>query len=896
MSLIWMQPKIRDQIRLCKYLWMKPFALKPSLSKLVGWLTPALVGLVTLAVFSPVLQNWFIDWDDDVNIVENVNFRGLGWRQLRWMFTNLDMGHYQPLSWVTLGLDYVLWGLDPFGYHLTNLLLHAANAVVFYFVALRLLSAVFRESIAAEELSLRVAAALAALLFAIHPLRVESGAWVTERRGLLAGLFFLLSILFYLRANLVFKDSGAARLRWMAAAVMAYGFSLLSKASGLALPVVLLTLDVYPLARLGGGIRSWLDAKYRGVFWEKVPFAALALAAMAGAFVAEHQRGALRGLNEFGIVLRIAHAFFGLAFYLWKTLVPAGLAAVYSAVTDAVPAYWWIQPSEGMILGLSVAIVLTLSIVFFLLRRRWPAGLVNWVCYVALLAPVLGFVRFGGMIAGDRYSYLAGLGLPLLAAGGALSIRRSWMGGGSGRGRLVSMAALSAVILVGLGYLSWRQTQLWHDSNTLFGHVLKVAPRSKMAHANLGYVLASQGELDEAVKHYRLALQTDPDYSVAYYDLADALSQQGKLDEAVEAYRQVIRISPRFVITYQRMGNLLAQRGRLEEAIDAFRRAIEIRPDFDIAQNNLGLVLATQGKLDEAITHYRKALEVNPQFVFALTNLGDALVSKGEVDEGIKQFRRALEIQPGFAPAHYSLGRALTQKGRLAEAAGEYGQAAGASNVAVAHYELGNQYLQRGGYLRAIEQYRQAVQLDNRYAEAYSNMGSAFAALDKPEEAARYFRRAIEIAPRYAPAHYNLGNALLKKSEVAQAIRAYRRAIEIHPRYVEARTNLASALQMADKKDEAVAEYREALKIDPRYAPAHFNLGLLLGERGDVEGAMDQIRRVIEIDPRDPEARYELGRLLAGVGRVKEAAAEFKEALRIDPQMTRAQQSLRQLP
>jgi len=167
----------------------------PYRLRFVRWLMPASVGLLALAVFFPVLQNRFVDWDDDVNILDNPYYRGLGWRQLRWMFTNLDMGHFQPLSWITLGLDYLSWGMNPFGYHLTNLLLHGANAVIFYFVALRLLAAAFREPMAGRELSLRIAAGFTALFFAIHPLRVESVAWVTERRGLLAGLFFLSSIL-----------------------------------------------------------------------------------------------------------------------------------------------------------------------------------------------------------------------------------------------------------------------------------------------------------------------------------------------------------------------------------------------------------------------------------------------------------------------------------------------------------------------------------------------------------------------------------------------------------------------------------------------------------------------------------------------------------------------------
>lgn len=392
-------------------------ATSESVPQIPCWLAPVLIVLLTFVTFFPVLQNGFVNWDDDRNLIANPHYRGLGWAQLRWMFTDLSMGHYQPLSWMTLGLDYLLWGMDPFGYHLTSLILHGANAAIFYFVALRLLSAAFGKPIVSGELPLQIAVGFAALLFAIHPLRVESVAWATEQRGVLAGLFFLLSLLCYLRANTVSEDS-STRLKWMIGAVTTYGLSLLSKASGVALPVVLLVLDVYPLGRLSGGLREWLGAKNRALWWEKLPFLVLALAAVAIAPMAAQEAGAMRGRGEYGIVFGIAQALFGLAFYLWKPLIPAGLSPLYAVVSDAVPATWPFLPSQELILALSVVVALAVSIALFLLRRRWPAGLANWVCYAALLAPVLGIVQIGAQIVADRYSYLPSLGWTILAGGG----------------------------------------------------------------------------------------------------------------------------------------------------------------------------------------------------------------------------------------------------------------------------------------------------------------------------------------------------------------------------------------------------------------------------------------------------------------------------------------------
>ncbi len=632
-------------------------------AKLAGWLPPVLIVLSTVAAFFPALRGDFVHWDDDVNIVQNFNYRGLGWKQLAWMFTNVDLGHYQPLGWVTLGLDYVLWGMDPHGYHLTNLILHALNGVLFYFVALRLLAAAFRHPLNPGEFSLRAAALFAALLFALHPLRVESVAWITERRGLLAGVFFFLSLLCYLRAV---ARAEAARSRWMGAALVAYGLSLVSKTSGVALPVVLLALDVYPLGRPGGGVRAWLEARNRRILSEKAPFLIIAIAAMAVAVIAEHQRGAMRGLDKYGPGLRVAQGLFAPAFYLWKMLVPAGLFPMYAKVADAVPAYWPFQPGAAAILSAGIAVTLALTAGLFLLRSRFPAGLANWFCYVALLGPVLGIVRFGDYLAADRYTYLACLGWPLLAAGGAISITRLDKESRPYKARL--LCAAGVLVLAGLGALTWKQSRVWRDSETLFQHVLTVAPDSAAAHNNLGIILGSRGELDEAIRHYRLVLKTDPDDDNAHFNLGVTLSAEGKLDEAIRHYRRYVQLDHSHsnfrLAAYHSLGILLSRQGKLEEAAESYRRALEIEPNFEEGQNNLGLILSGLGRPKEAIGHFEKALELNPRFALAHANFADTLSGLGRLDEAIGHYRKALEIEPGMQGAKENLGVALARKAR----------------------------------------------------------------------------------------------------------------------------------------------------------------------------------------------------------------------------------------
>src|SRR5213594_1613602 len=293
-----------------------------SAQRWVRWLAPLLVALFTLAAFLPALQNQFVNWDDKDNFLDNPHYRGLGWTHLRWMWTT-HLGHYIPLTWMTLGLDYLLWGMNPVGYHLTNLLLHAANAVVFFFVVHRILTRAL-PSPSERGHALAVSAGFAALVFAIHPLRVESVAWVTERRDVLSGLFYLSAILVYLRAC----ERGARGRGWYWLSVAVFGCALLSKSMVVNLPVVLLILDVYPLRRLGGFV-GWWSEPARRVYVEKIPFVLLAAAASAIAVIALSSVPAARSLAQLSVPGRLAVSAYSLSFYLWKTVLPMSLSPLY---------------------------------------------------------------------------------------------------------------------------------------------------------------------------------------------------------------------------------------------------------------------------------------------------------------------------------------------------------------------------------------------------------------------------------------------------------------------------------------------------------------------------------------------------------------------------------------
>src|SRR5438552_3520920 len=402
------------------------------------WLVPALIALVTFAAFLPVLQNQFVDWDDQRNFLDNHHYRGLGWTHLRWMWTT-HLGHYIPLTWMTLGLDYLLWGMNPVGYHLTNLLLHAANAVVFFFVVRRLLTRAL-SSPSERGHALALSAGFASLVFAIHPLRVESVAWATERRDVLSGLFYLLTILMYLRARE--REERGRGWYWLSVAV--FVLALLSKSMVVNLPIVLLILDVYPLRRLGGAV-GWWSEPARRVYVEKIPFVLLAAVASAIAVMAQSSVHAALSLAQLGVPGRLAVAAYGLSFYLEKMVAPLNLSPLYMLPAKVNP---WETPfvlSYGVVVGLT-AIVLAL-------RRRVPGVPAAWVAYIVVLLPVLGIFQSGPQIAADRYTYLAGLGWATLAGAGLLSCWRSSRRSKTGTPATWLLAGIAFCVVVGLGGL-----------------------------------------------------------------------------------------------------------------------------------------------------------------------------------------------------------------------------------------------------------------------------------------------------------------------------------------------------------------------------------------------------------------------------------------------------------
>lgn len=497
-----------------------------------SWIAAA-VALLTVLAFLPALRNGFA-WDDELNFVGNPYYRGLGWAQLRWMFGTAYLGPYQPLSWLSSGLDYVLWGLRPLGYHAVNLLLHAVNAVLVYRIVLRLL----KPDAPKDELKAALCAAAGALLFSVHPLRVEAVAWATERRTVLAGFFYLSAILCYLELGMK---------RGIVAALFAA--SLLSKGIGVTLPVTLLALDVYPLRK---------TPDWRG----KIPL--FLIAAGFGLVELVSYSHYLPAGPEYGPWARVARAGFALVFYAVKTVLPFGLSPVYE--------YVWPFP-------ICVAALAGLTWLLWRERERWPFGLPAWTHYVAALFPVLGLFKFGEHAVADRYSYLACAVAPVLAAGGLWSLERD-------RRLFRGALAGTAAVIAGLCLLTWTQTAVWHDSVTLWSHATSVEPGSLFArkslgraHYNAGNAFLQHGRPREAEAFYLNALKADPALAMAHNNLGVLQLKYGSPREAAACFCRALKVDPSLSGVAANLRGVLGAFPKLAQGLDEDCRRFLTKPE-----------------------------------------------------------------------------------------------------------------------------------------------------------------------------------------------------------------------------------------------------------------------------------------------------------------------------
>lgn len=598
---------------------------KPNLASYVRLF---LLVLIILAVYWRVLNFDFVGFDEDVYITQNDHVkRGLTFEGVTWAFTTTEACFWHPLVWLSYMLEHTLFGEKPFIYHLTNLLLHIANTLLLFAVLNRMTSSAWKSWFVAA-------------LFAVHPLHVESVAWVAQRKDVLCTLFLMLTLWAYVRY------ASSPRIGTYILVVVFFAMGLMAKPMLVTLPLVLLLIDYWPIGRTVPSSHSLINrVSVKGLLAEKIPLLILSFGTGAGALIAQKGGRALASLEAIPLGIRLSNSLVACVGYLAKTVWPRRLAVFYPHPGDSVP--------EWQVVGAALLIV-AITFLVLAIGKRKPFLPVGWFWYLITIAPVIGLVQVGSHAMADRYTYIPLIGIFMIIAWLAPS-----MGEYMGREEKFSISRFSesmiftiaaALVIAALMVSTWVQVGYWQNGQTLFSHAIKVTSNNWLAHHNLGVALKEKGRIEEAVAHFRKALEIRPNYPDARLNLATTLAEKGDLDSAGTEFARALRGTADDADVYYNLGIAFCSRGRLEEAEAEFRKALAIKPDHVLALMNLGSVLGQKGDNQNAIKYLTRAIEIRPSYAEAHFNLAVAFFIAGEYERAWEEL--CLAEKHGFKPDH----------------------------------------------------------------------------------------------------------------------------------------------------------------------------------------------------------------------------------------------------
>ena len=687
-----------------------------------------LLALITAGVYWPVARQGFINFDDPDYVSGNPRVQaGLTLESVQWAFTSMYASNWHPLTWLSHMLDCQIYGLRPGGHHVTSLLLHVVNSLLLFGLLKRLTGAFWRS-------------ALVAALFALHPLHVESVAWVSERKDVLSALFFMLTLWAYARYAEVqsrgtevqspeskVQSPGAGQSprstlhasRFYVLSLLFFALGLMSKPMLVTLPFVLLLLDYWPLGRFRlATAKSPLPATAQRstltrLAVEKIPFFALSALSCVLTFLVQRACGAMTPLAKTPFELRVANALVAYARYLGKTFWPAKLAVFYPYSHLSVDS-WQVMGAALLLLIATVAIVLA--------ARKQPCLLIGWLWFLGTLVPVIGLVQVGKQALADRYTYLPHIGLFILIVWGAAAVVARLRGP-----RLISFVA-AGLAVAGCGVITSHQLSYWRDTKTLFQHAVAVTSRNFVAYAVVGNALVEEGKLPEAIEQCRKSLEIAPDYPEAHNTLGNIYGKQGKYDEAIASYRAAAT-DLSYADPRNGMADVLIKQGKFAEAEAQCRDALKLAPMHLPAMFSLATALHRQGKLDEAAEYYRRILEYNPDLFTPRRYLGNILVAQGKPDQAIPQLLMALKTRPEDADTHVVLGVVLLDKNRMDEATAQFLAATKLQPTnALANYQLALIHQSRKETSATIDCYRKALKAQPDWPESLNNLAWILAA------------------------------------------------------------------------------------------------------------------------------------------------------------------------
>ena len=783
-------------------------------SKLHHLLYISLILIISIAIYSNTLKNGFV-YDDRFTIVENIFIKD--WKNLPELFSKTYFSRsgeetYRPIVTLTYFLDYSLWGLKPFGYHLTNILLHSANVVLVYLFALSL----FPLNKGGQGV-VRWIAFLTALLFSIHPIQAEAVNAISFREDLLAVFFLLPSFILYIKLKAQRLKFKAFSFQLSAISYVLYLLALLSKEMAVTFPLLLtgyhlcFTQDKNLISHRGteaqrtttpffNHISGYVVVTLIYLFLYLVPFS------NPKPEIRLHPDFLTRLLTLPKIIVQ----------YLWLIIAPYELNAEHIVRFSKS----LIEPSTLF----SILILIGLGIGVSLLAKNYKRDVFGmWWFFVSLL-PVINIIPIGNIMA-ERYLYLPFVGISLFLSiwliylyGVTINLfsLQLWKRG---------LIAITTVSVLLLGILTHLRNMDWKDDFALWSKTVIASPESPRAHNNLGNVYEKQGRLNEAMQEYKKALRLNPNHEVAHNNLGFVYAKQGRLDEAIKEYNLSLSLKPNYAKVHNNIGDVYYKQGHLNEAINEFLVAIKLNPDLSIAHYNLGNAYEKQGQHDKAIKEYKLALTYKPDYTEVHYNLGNVYLDQGHLNEAIEEFQIALKLNPDYVKAHYNLGYAYGKQGRLNE---------------------------------AIEEFQIALRLNPDYVEAHNNLGYAYGKQGHLNEAIEEFQIALRLNPDYVEAHYNLGNIYHKQGRLDDAVKEYRTAIRLKPEFAMSYRNLGLTYIKQHRLDEAINELLNALKFAPNDEIAHYNMALAYNLKGLNEKAIEELEFALRLKPDYLPARQAL--------------------------------------
>jgi tetratricopeptide (TPR) repeat protein len=683
-----------------------------------------LLALSVFAVYWQVSSFDFVSFDDPMYVKDNPIVRhGLTLEGIKWAFTGVYASNWHPLTWISHMADVELFGMNPGMHHLTSVLFHMLNSILLFIVLERMTKKFWRS-------------ALVAALFALHPLHVESVAWISERKDVLSTFFWMLTMLCY---HWYVQRRSAARY-FLVAIVFALG--LMAKPMLVTLPFVLLLLDFWPLRRHELILHATPDDSHNDHQWwpiiniygalrlilEKVPLIVMALAACGETFYAQSSGGAINSLDRLDMAARIQNAITSYIVYLWKMFYPFNLAGFYP------------YPRTFNIVSVFACLVflVAVTVVVFMISKKLPYLITGWFWYIGTLLPVIGIVQVGSQAMADRYTYIPLIGIFVMVAWGLTDILGRWS-----YGKYV-LGVLSVVVLAILTWTTWIQITTWKNSEALFRHALSVTTDNYLAHNSLGVALFERGDVEGAINNYRESIRLKGNYVNAQCNLGVALAGKKQYAEALTHYHECLRIKPGYSEAYYNMGVALSDLGREDEAIKQYREVLKIYPHHENANNNIGLLMVKKGNLDEAIWHYLKALDVNPDNVRTRINLADALLMKGSFDDALSQMNEALKTNPSDPNLLVKLAEIHTKKKNTKQAIVAYHRAlAVAPKSSQALYRVVALYAGQGRFDEAMFWLKKLAMIRPSDSLVDYNIACLYSRQGNPQEAMMSLKNAM---------------------------------------------------------------------------------------------------------------------------------------------------------